>query len=169
MIKTQLDIKRAEMDSMENAILNIRQNYDILDYEQQVKAFSRTYYKELAEGRAGEKSNSTMEKTMQTLLKHGGEYISLKEHLFRIRDHYNDIKQDYEGAIQNLTKELTYSNIVTSPIPAEKKSYPIRSLIILGFTTSMLVLTFLFVTFWDNQSRIRKNSAATNDVNTTLS
>lgn len=168
MMKTQLDIKKSEMDSMENAILNIRQKYNILDFEGQVKSFSRAYYKELAEGRAGDKSNSNMEKTMQNLLNHGGEYITLKEHLYRIRGHYNDIKKDYEVAIQNLTKELTYSNIVTSPIPAEKKSYPVRSFIVIGFTTSMLFLTFLFATIWDIQSRMKQNSASTKDVNTTL-
>jgi hypothetical protein len=165
MVKTQFDLKKAEMDSMEAALKKIRVDYDILDFEEQVKSFSRTYYKELAAGKAGENSNSTMEKTMQNLLNHGGEYMALKEHLWRVRGHYNDIKKDYEGAKQNITKELTYSSVVTSPIPAEKKSYPIRSVIVFAFTLSMIVLTFLVLTIMDNISRVRKNKDSLSNAN----
>lgn len=157
MVKTQFDLKKAEMDSMEVELKKIRKDYNILDFNAQVKSFSRSYYKDLAAGKAGANSNSNMEKTMQNLLNHGGEFIALNEHLWRVRGHYNDLKKDYEGAKQSLTKELTYSSVVTSPIPAEKKSYPIRSIIVLAFTFSMLILTFLVLTISDNLSRIQIN------------
>src|SRR4030095_6514548 len=39
--KNQLDLKKAEMDSMEHALMYIRTKYGILDFENQVKSFSK--------------------------------------------------------------------------------------------------------------------------------
>jgi hypothetical protein len=35
--------------------------------------------------------------------------------------------------------------VVTKPFPAEKKSYPVRSLLILGFTAAMVFVSFLIM------------------------
>ncbi|MFM1745777.1 MAG: hypothetical protein RLZZ630_1714, partial [Bacteroidota bacterium] len=46
-IKSQLDEKKAELDSMENAIKTLRMEYGITDFENQVEGFSREYYHSL--------------------------------------------------------------------------------------------------------------------------
>ncbi|HMT29214.1 MAG TPA: hypothetical protein PKD91_08045, partial [Bacteroidia bacterium] len=156
-IKNQLDQKKAEMDSMETTLMNIRTQYGILDFENQVKSFTRTYYSELASGRAGTGGNRPIDKVMDNLLSKGGEYLSLKEHLWRTRGTYNDLKINYENTLKDLTKELTYSNLVTRPVPAEKKSSPVRSLIIIMFTGAMLLLSFIIIIMFENSKRIESN------------
>src|SRR4030095_5789258 len=111
--KNQLDLKKAEMDSMEHALMYIRTKYGILDFENQVKSFSKVYYQEMAGGRASLGGGRPIDKVMDGMLNKGGEYGSLKEHLWRDRGTYNDFKISYENALKDLTKELTYSNLVT--------------------------------------------------------
>jgi hypothetical protein len=158
-IKSQLDLKKAEMDSMENNLIEIRTHFGILDFEEQVNSFSRVYYTELAAGRAGPLTNRPIEKVMENLQSKGGEYASTKEHLWRVRGTYNDLKVQYENILKDLTKELTYSNIITNPVPAEKKSYPVRSLIVLMFTGSMLLLSFIVLVIYENSKRMEHNKS----------
>ncbi|MDQ3050682.1 MAG: hypothetical protein M3Q95_07340 [Bacteroidota bacterium] len=158
-LKHQLDHKRSEMDSMEKALMDIRTKYGILDFENQVKAFSKVYYSELASGRASVGGNRPIDNAMNGLLNKGGEYVSLSEHLWRVRGTYNDLKIQYESAFKDLSKELTYSNIVTRPVPAEKKSYPVRSLIVIMFTGSMLLLAFIILVIYENSKRVAFNKS----------
>jgi len=156
--KAQMDLKKAEMDSMEHELMVIRDTYGILDFDEQIKSFSRIYYSEMAAGRAGQNnSGRPMDKTMDALLNNGGDYVSLKEHLWRVRGSYNDFKILYESSLKDLTKELTYTNVITKPIPAEKKSYPVRSLIILMFTSAMLLLSFIILVIYENSLRLDHN------------
>lgn len=156
--KNQLDLKKAEMDSMENEMKTLRTKYGIIEYEGQINSFSRVYYTEVAAGRAGI-GGRPLDKVMQNFQNKGGEYISLKEHLWRVRGQYNDYKKSYEDLQKDMTKELTYSSIVTSPVAAEKKSYPVRSLIVLMFTASMLLLSFIIIVLYENSKRMEHNKS----------
>jgi uncharacterized protein involved in exopolysaccharide biosynthesis len=155
--KNQLDLKKAEMDSMENEMKLLRTKYGIIEYEGQINSFSRVYYTEVAAGRAGSGGGRPLDKVMQNFQLKGGEYISLKEHLWRVRGQYNDFKKQYEDLQKDMIKELTYSNVVTSPVAAEKKSYPVRSLIVLMFTGSMLLLSFIIILLYENSRRMEFN------------
>lgn len=142
--KHEMELKKVEMDSMEIAMKKLRTDYGILDFEEQVKPFSKAYYKAIYEGKAGN-GNSSLDLIKNNLAEKGGEYYALKEHLWRVRGTYNDLKILYENAYRDFTKELTYCNVVTKPFPAEKKSSPVRSLIILGFTLAVMFASFLVI------------------------
>lgn len=158
--KNQLDLKKAEMDSMEIELMKIREQYGILDFGDQVKSFSRVYYEEMAAGRAGQiSSGRPMDKTMNALLNKGGDFVSIREHLWRVRGSYNDYKILYENSLRDMTKELTYSNVITKPVAAEKKSYPIRSLIVIMFTGAMLALSFIILVVYENSLRMENNKS----------
>jgi hypothetical protein len=150
--KRQMDLKKQEMDSMEAAIKTLRTDYGILEYEEQIKPFSKVYYSAMASGKAA--AGSAIQNAEKNLAEKGGDYISLKEHLYRIRSTYNDLKVLYENASRDLTKELTFTNVVTKPFPAEKKSYPVRSLLVLGFTAAMVFVSFIIMII------IEKNKAS---------
>jgi len=152
--KNQLEQKKAEMDSMERALLNIREKYGIIDVEGQVESFSRAYYFAMTEGKAGNNGNRPIDKVFTNLTTHAGDYIALKEHLWRERGTYNDLKVKYEDVLKDLTKELTYSNVITSPRIAEKKSYPVRSLIVLMFTCSVLLAAAIVIVTIENRTRV---------------
>lgn len=150
--KNELDLQKHEMDSMEAAMKSLRTDYGILEFEQQIKPFSKTYYSGIASGKAN--AGSSIENIKKNLAEKGGEYISLKEHLYRIRSTYNDLKVLYDNSVRDLTKVLTYSNVVTRPFPAEKKSSPVRSLLILGFTTAMVFVSFIIIVIIEKNKNV---------------
>jgi hypothetical protein len=156
-LKNQLDYWQHQMDSMENALRDIRMNYGILDFEEQMSSFSRVYYTAVKEGRAGG-GERPLDKVMSNMQEKGGEAVSLKEHLWRVRGTYNDIKVQYEDVVKDMNKELTYSNLVTKPVPAERKSYPVRSLMVLMFTASVLFFSLLVMVIMENNRRLRSTS-----------
>ncbi len=152
--KDHLEMKKQEMDSMEAAIKNLRIQYGILEFEEQIKPFSKEYYRGLNAGSSGS-GNSRLDRIERNFAEKGGEYVALKEHLWRIRGDYNDIKILYETALINYTKHLSFVNIITRPIPAEKKTYPLRMLIVAGATFSTLFFAFLAALIFERVRRVK--------------
>jgi uncharacterized protein involved in exopolysaccharide biosynthesis len=138
--------KKKEMDSLENVLKEIRVQYGIINYDAQSKVVTKEYLKAI-----GKNDKYAIDASIDPLLKglkeRGGEFISISEHLYRVRGTYNDLKIHYETALKEVNKVLTYENIVTHPYPAEKKSYPIRWLfaLIAGFSGLFLSLVTVFI------------------------
>ncbi len=149
MAKSRMQIKKAEMDSMEIIIQGYRDKFGLLDYKTQAQEYARAYGKALQSG--SPRAISETKQMLFTLGDKGGEFNSLTEHLWRIRGTYNDLKQDYENSINDVTKELTYENLITQPVPADKKSYPIRWLIVVVSVFCSLFMAFLLLLFLDSQ------------------
>ena len=149
MSKHRLDEKKVEMDSIEAQIQSYRDKYGILEYKTQAKEYARAYLKAI---QSGSTRTANEAKEMLTALEtKGGEFSAWSEHLWRVRGAYNDLKLEYETYLNDVTKELTYANIITYPVPADKKSYPIRWLIVVISVSCTLFLAFLVLLYLDSQ------------------
>ena len=137
--QNQLDRQKNEMDSMENALKNYSLKYGLIDYKIQTKEFSRGYLNALSAGRGTNEAKNML----KNLTENGGDFNALSEHLFRMRGTYNDLKVSHDVALRDVVKDLTYANVVTHPIVADKKSYPIRWLIVLISGSASFLLAFL--------------------------
>src|SRR5436190_6328637 len=93
--KTQLDLKKTEMDTMEARMQELRAKYGMLDYVQQTKEVTRGYMNGLNGGRGSVKE---MKEMLANLQDKGGEFFELNEHLGRVRSSYDDLKVGYENA-----------------------------------------------------------------------
>lgn len=142
----QMIEKKAEVDSLENAIKKIRMDYGITDFENMVEGFSREYYRSTASGGA----NSRMETTRKNLEEHGGEYVFLKEMLWKVRGQYAEYKLNYEKALTDSRKELEFHNTVSKAVPPERKESPKRTLIILIFTLSVFFTALLVIIYLEH-------------------
>jgi hypothetical protein len=91
-----------------------------------------------------------IEPLLNALKEKGGEFMSLNEHLWRIRGGYNNLKEQLEAAVRDVEKNLTYCNIITNPVVADKKAYPIRWLIVVVSVLGTLLMTFLFLSVFEN-------------------
>ncbi len=154
----QMMEKKQELDSMENAIKNIRVQYGISDFENMVEGFSREYYRSLSSGGANQK----METTRKNLEEKGGEYVFLKEMLWKVRGQYSDYKLRYEQALTDMKKELEFHNTITKAIPPERKDSPKRTLIMLIFTASVMFVALLIIIYQEHyKSRFEKEITGT--------
>lgn len=146
--ESQLKLRQAEIDSMQNLMKQISREYGIVDMEQQIRSLSRVYYEGVSKG-AGD--SQRLEKVIQAMGAKGFELVGLAENVEEVRKQYNKIKQQYDQSLRDMNKELTYSNIITSPVPAEKKSYPVRSMIVLLSTIATLILSITILIIFEGR------------------
>ena len=154
MFENKLALSKAEMDSAENALKLIREQYGIISFEAQAKEISKVIYKKNSVG------NGFVQEQYKNLKEHGGEEFALTEHLFRLRGFYNDIKKDYNQAIVDRIKLFTYTTVVTKAVPAEVKSSPKGTLIILGSTAAALFFALLVVVIIESYRKNTNNTLA---------
>ncbi|TNF25946.1 MAG: hypothetical protein EP314_06300 [Bacteroidetes bacterium] len=148
-LEEQVGKKKAEMDSMENVLLRIRQNYGILDYELQTEYATERYLEVIST--PGRQANAKeIEPLLNALKEKGGEFLALNEHLWRIRGGYNNLKEQLEAAQRDVEKNLTYCNVITNPVVADKKAYPIRWLIVVSSVVGTLLMTILILGVMEN-------------------
>ncbi len=148
-LQEQVSKKKAEMDSMEAVLTNLRQDYGILDYSLQTE-YATERYLEVISTPGKQAGAKEIEPLLNALKEKGGEFMSLNEHLWRIRGGYNNLKEQLEAAIRDVEKNLTYCNIITNPVVADKKAYPIRWLIVVVSVLGTLLMTFLFLSVFEN-------------------
>ena len=67
------------------------------------------------------------------------------------RGNYDRLLTQHENVVNDVTKELTYTNTVVYPEVSDKKVYPIRWLIVLLSVSSALFLCFVLVVFRDQR------------------
>ncbi|MCX6273925.1 MAG: hypothetical protein NTV09_01790 [Bacteroidetes bacterium] len=149
MSRQRLSLKKMEMDSIEALIQTYRDKYGLLEYKTQAKEYARAYLKAIQSG--SPRALAESKQMLTSLGEKGGEFSALSEHLWRVRGAFNDLKQEYETYLNDVSKVLTYANIVTYPVPADKKSYPIRWLIVVISVSSSLFMAFLVLLFLDSK------------------
>lgn len=148
-LQEQVDRKKHEMDSMETVLAGIRTNYGILDYGLQTEYATKRYLEVISTPSL--KANSKeIEPLLNALKEKGGEFLSISEHLWRVRGGYNNLKEQLEAAVRDVEKNLTYCNIISNPVIADKKAYPIRWLIVLVSVLATLLLSILFLGVVEN-------------------
>jgi uncharacterized protein involved in exopolysaccharide biosynthesis len=138
MLRKQLNERKAERDSLSAKIDKIRQEYNILDFGSQAREATRGYV--LPNGK-----NTNASKIIKSLQDKGGEYNLLNSQLENTNRNYLSTKTEYENSLKDLTKELTYTNIVNKPVPADRKCYPIRWLIVIISVVSSYILSMLII------------------------
>ncbi len=148
-LEEQVSKKKAEMDSMEAVLTGIRREYGILDYSLQTEYATERYLEVIST--PGKRSNAQeIEPLLNALKEKGGEFVALNEHLWRVRGGYNDLKEQLEAAQRDVDKNLTYCNIITNPVIADRKAYPVRWLIVVISVLGTLTLTLLVLSIAEN-------------------
>ncbi|TND07569.1 MAG: exopolysaccharide biosynthesis protein [Bacteroidetes bacterium] len=157
--KNQLTWKKKQMDSLGIILGELRVRYGLLDYKSQTKEVTKAYLKLIG-------GNSTQARGIDSLLRHleekGGELVTASELLDKTRNDYSNIKAEYDKALSDLSKELTYSNVVTKPYKADKKSYPVRWVIMLTFAVSSIVLAMFLFAILDRRERPAESASQNN-------
>lgn len=147
---TKLD---SEIDSINSKLDELRKNYQIFDYEAQSKEITKGMVKILTEQKKNTSGGKELEKWMKNLSEKGGEYSILDAEIKNLFLQRDSVKQAYDWSLSNYEKKIVYGQRVQNPIPADKKSYPIRWLIVLGSTVAALFVSILVVLVLENKNK----------------
>lgn len=152
----QLIQKENQIDSVNKLLKVLSSDYNIIDFESQAKEVTRGFLKTIDGSGATHVNNNAVAQLKKSLEEKGGDYILLNSFLKGLTEQYIELQTEYEIALRDVNKVLTYTNVVSSPIPADKKDYPIRWLIVFIFTLSTMFISFLIIIYIENLKKINK-------------
>ena len=143
MYARQLEMKQQDIDNLKQQLANLGTNYGMANYVGQSREITRAYLN----------GSSRANELMQNLEQYGPEAIDLENKIIAEATTYVDVKLDYEQNLRFYYSDLTYSNIVTEPYPADKKSYPVRWVVVALCGLGALLLTILTLFVIENRKR----------------
>jgi LPS O-antigen subunit length determinant protein (WzzB/FepE family) len=129
----------------------------IYDYESQSEVTSQQYAIALSKG--DERAIKRLADQLKIIGEYGSAYMSVRENLYIQREQLNLLKKKFEEAKIDAEAVLTYKFIVNKAFPAERKSYPVRWLIVATSTIVSILFGILAIILLDNIKRIRKQGS----------
>ncbi len=145
-----------EIQAMEDSLTALRK-LGVHDYESQAEMINQQLAIELAKGNSS--GVKVLEDRLENLAKYGGPYVSIRDQLEHEKKQLSEIKAKYEEAKIDAEEVLPQKFVVEWAYAAEKKSYPIRWIIVLVSTISALILGILILAVLDSLSRYTKKKS----------
>ena len=142
----------ADLKILEDSLAYIMSK-GVLDLESQAEVFSNAYAQAISKG--NEKAIKALEEKIAVLSKYGAASISLSEKLENERIRLSELKGKYEEAKVDAESNIQNFFIVTNPSAAEKKSYPIRWLIVLLSVFGSLFSGIIAIFFYEQAQKVR--------------
>jgi len=153
---TQLRQKENQIDSVTHLLSDLSSKYSIIDYESQAKEVTRGYLKTVDGTGSSNVNNKAVEQMKKNLEEKGNDFNILNNFLTGLIKQYVSLQTEYEVALRDVSKKLTYTNIVSSPIPSDKKVYPIRWLIVFLSTISAMFIAIMIIMYIEKLKKIIK-------------
>lgn len=144
-VKNEYHSLQSEIRTMEDKLTELRYK-GVHDYESQSAVFNEQYAIALAEG-ASQSRIRELERRLDTLAKYGGRYVAIRDELQLLKEEEVKLKTKFDQAKVDVNQTLPATFKVDEARPAERKTYPKRSVLILavGFATLVLVAFVLLV------------------------
>lgn len=134
--------KSKELDSIANVLQQLRNETGIISYSQ-LERITEGYMAALSENRGGTSGAQIIKKQLDDLKKYGDDIIVLERKFNNYTQMIDSLTTVKEIQLLEAEKDITYSHIVEYPVPADKKSYPVRWLIVAFSTVSAVFLALL--------------------------
>jgi hypothetical protein len=136
------DFELSEIKVLEDSIAIIRA-FGINDYESQSEVLNEQWA--VAKIANNQSAAKAIEKKLEILSKFGGQYNALRIHLEHSRGRLNYVQKKLNEHKLTAEEHLEHKFIVNSAIPALKKSYPIRWLIVVvsAFSTALFMVVLI--------------------------
>ena len=143
MFERQLETKQQNIDSLMRDMTELSNQYGILDYNTQSKEVTKGYL-------SGSAKANELKQNLET---YGPRSVDLRTKIEAEATTYVTIKVDYEQELRFYNSEMTYSNIITEPYPADKKSFPVRWVIVALCGLGAFLVTILTLFIIENRKK----------------
>lgn len=135
--------RNAELDTLMTLLNQSRKEYGFFDFQGQSPEVTRGYMNALANGRGSTSDAHKIEKLYDNFSEKGADIEWLEKRTYSAMDAIDSISKVNELYLSEFEKDITYCHVVEYPIPADKKSYPVRWLIVALSTFSAVFLALL--------------------------
>lgn len=154
LVEKEYNKLKAEVMQMEDSLTQLRKK-GVHDYESQVEMINQQLAIELARG--NQVGVNSLEQKLDTLAKYGGPYVSIRDQLEHEKKQLSMVKAKYEEAKMDATQNLPQKFVVDRAYPAEKKSYPVRWLIVVISTFASFFFSIIILIIIENFSILKTN------------
>jgi len=146
----------AEMNMLEDS-LNTLRKLGVFDYESQVEMLSQQLAVELGKGNTQGIKN--IQEMLDVLAEYGGASYAINERLDNDRLQLSLVKSKYEEAKVDATEFIPHKFVVTSAFQAERKTYPIRWVIVVVTVLSTFLLLLFCIVIYDRSKGFFRHEA----------
>lgn len=151
-VKKEYFDKDAEISRMTDSI-KVLNSKGLYDYESQTEVISEQYAIALSKG--DQRAVKALEEKLEIVATYGSAYVSLRDNLELQRKQLNLLKTKYEGAKADAEQVMPQKFVVSNAYPAEKKSYPVRWVIVVVSTLTTLLLAVIGILLIENIKQVR--------------
>ena len=137
------DMKKRELDSLTGVARELGTKYGLLDFPMQTREVMRAY---LGTGSSSARAGD-VSRLKRNMEEKGGDREMVSALITSETKDYSTLKLDYDRAILDYNRNFTYVNVLNKPFPADKKSYPVRWIIVVLSAMGTLVLAVLIIGF----------------------
>jgi len=141
MYERQLNEKQRNIDSLKDRLTTISTEFGVTDYSSQAREVTRGYL-------AGSAKATELKNNLET---YGAEAVDLRTKIEAEANTYVSTKVDYEQNLRFYYSDLTYSNIVTEPFPADKKAFPVRWVVVALSALGAFLLSIVVIFIIENR------------------
>jgi tyrosine-protein kinase Etk/Wzc len=139
--------QKEKLQSMQNK-LNYLHNHGVFEFASQTEVYNDQYAKSLADGNY--KGAKLIKEQLDTLAKYGAAYTDIMSALEFEQKKLTEIESKYKEAKIDAEQDLPYKYVVNKAVKAEKKSYPVRWLIVILSTVSAFLLAVIVLIIFEN-------------------
>lgn len=153
-----------EMHQLEDS-LNTLRKLGVFDYESQVEMLSQQLAVEL--GKSNTQGIKNIQDQLDILAEYGGASYAINQRLDNDRLQLSLVKSKYEEAKMDATQDIPHKFVVTSAFQAERKSYPVRWLIVVVTVLSTMLLLVFCLVVYDRSKGFFRHEAEKKSANQT--
>lgn len=135
-----LELKKKEMDSLETILKKWNQEYNIVDVKSQISGIANS-------------NGGINSQLFQNLKDKGVDYKRTDSLLTNVRKEYIGYKLQGEKSRSEINKNISYTQIVSHPFPADKKAFPVRWLIVFMTTFASLLFAVIVISLIESNKK----------------
>lgn len=156
-VKNEYFSLRNDILQMEDT-LNMLRKYGVYEYEKQAEVYSAAYADAIANN--NNNAANTLERKLTKLGKYGGDFYAITQFLEFEKEKLSDLKARFKEAKVEANRYIPYVFIVDQANVAEKKSYPIRWLIVVVTIISSVIGALIIMLIFNKiKGSLRKGNS----------
>lgn len=156
LVKTKVQELQGQIEQMEDSMRTLR-SLGVQDYHTQTERYNEYLGAAILKG--DQRAVKEFEDRFKVLAQYGGAYVTLQDRQFNEVKRLSVLRMKLEQAQADLESDLPHKFVVNKAFAADRKSYPVRWLVVAISTASALLFALLLIIIQENVRKVRLSHA----------
>ncbi|MBS1583385.1 MAG: hypothetical protein JST66_14390 [Bacteroidetes bacterium] len=156
LVKAKVEELQGQIEQMEDSMRTLR-SLGVQDYHTQTERYNEYLGAAILKG--DQRAVKEFEDRFKVLAQYGGAYVTLQDRQFNEVKRLSVLRMKLEQAQADLESDLPHKFVVNKAFAADRKSYPVRWLVVAISTASALLLALLLIIIQENVRKVRASHA----------